>query len=88
MVTRGHRHDALVLRHWIRQPFAFLGMIGSQRKARTLCTQLLEDHIASEAELAKVACPVGLPIQAQSVPEIAISILAQYIQKRAEWSNR
>ncbi len=87
LVTRGHRHDALVLRHWIRQPFAFLGMIGSQRKARTLFTQLLEDHIASEAELAKVACPVGLPIQAQSVPEIAVSILAQYIQKRAEWSE-
>lgn len=87
LVTRGHRHDALVLRHWIRQPFAFLGMIGSQRKARTLFAQLLEDHIASEAELAKVACPVGLPIQAQSVPEIAVSILAQYIQKRAEWSE-
>ena len=23
IVTRGHRHDALVLRHWIHQPFAF-----------------------------------------------------------------
>jgi xanthine dehydrogenase accessory factor len=87
LVTRGHRHDALVLRHWIRQPFAFLGMIGSQRKARTLFAQFLEDHLASEAELAKVACPVGLPIQAQSVPEIAVSILAQYILKRAEWSD-
>jgi xanthine dehydrogenase accessory factor len=87
MVTRGHRHDALVLRHWIRQPFAFLGMIGSSRKARILFAQFLEDGLASEAELARVACPVGLPIQAQSVSEIAVSIVAQYILKRAEGSG-
>src|SRR5262249_11291441 len=35
IVTRGHRHDALVLRDWIHKPFLFLGMIGSSRKART-----------------------------------------------------
>src|SRR6266481_6372293 len=29
IVTRGHQHDALVLRDWIQRPFAFLGMIGS-----------------------------------------------------------
>ena len=33
IVTRGHQHDALVLRGWIHQPFAFLGMIGSRRKS-------------------------------------------------------
>jgi len=83
-VTRGHQHDALVLRHWIHRPFVFLGMIGSRRKARLIFGQFLEDQIATEDELANVACPVGVNIQAQSVPEIAVSVMAQFIQKRAE----
>jgi xanthine dehydrogenase accessory factor len=59
-------------------------MIGSKRKARLIFTQFIEENIAREEEVAKVACPVGLAIQAQSVPEIAVSIVAQLIQKRAE----
>ncbi len=84
IVTRGHRHDALVLRQWIHQPFAFLGMIGSARKARTIVEHFIEEKIATRAELERVACPVGIPIGSKSVMEIAVSILAQFIQKRAE----
>ncbi len=84
IVTRGHQHDALVLSRWIGRPFAFLGMIGSRRKARTILQQLLLDKVASEEQLSQVSCPVGLPIEAETVPEIAVSIMAQYIQKRAE----
>lgn len=83
IVTRGHQHDSLVLRHWIQRPFAFLGMIGSSRKRRLIFTEFVEQHLATEAQLAKVACPVGLEIQAKSVPEIAVSILAQLVQQRA-----
>jgi xanthine dehydrogenase accessory factor len=84
IVTRGHQHDALVLRHWIQRPFAFLGMIGSGRKKRIIFSHFLAEKIATEAQLNQVACPVGLDIQSVSVPEIAVSIMAQYIQKRAE----
>ena len=84
IVTRGHQHDALVLRDWIHRPFAFLGMIGSRRKARLIFSQFVEEKLATEEQLARVACPVGLAIQSQSVPEIAVSVMAQFIQKRAE----
>jgi len=84
IVTRGHQHDALVLRHWIRQPFVFLGMIGSARKWRIISEQFVQDGLATREQLDRVACPVGLPIQAVGVQEIAVSILAQYVQKRAE----
>jgi xanthine dehydrogenase accessory factor len=84
IVTRGHRHDALVLKDWLRKPFIFLGMIGSARKARTIFDHFLEEKLATSEELQKVACPVGLPIRSQSVPEIAVSIMAQFIDKRAE----
>jgi len=85
IVTRGHRHDALVLRHWIDRGFAFLGMIGSKRKARTIRDHFLLEKIGGETALAELACPVGVKIAAQSVPEIAISILAQYIDQRAAY---
>jgi len=84
IVTRGHQHDALVLRDWIHRPFVFLGMIGSRRKARLIFDQFVEEKIATAEQVARIACPVGLAIQAKSVPEIAVSVMAQFIQKRAE----
>lgn len=84
IVTRGHRHDALVLQHWIHKPFLFLGMIGSARKARTIFDYFKEEKIATPAELERVACPVGIRIRSKSVMEIAVSIMAQFIEKRAE----
>ncbi len=84
IVTRGHRHDALVLKDWIHKPFLFLGMIGSSRKARTIFEHFTEEKIASAEELKRVACPVGIKIRSQSVTEIAVSIMAQFIDKRAE----
>ncbi|HMP83002.1 MAG TPA: XdhC family protein [Verrucomicrobiota bacterium] len=84
IVTRGHKHDALVLETWIHRPFQFLGMIGSARKARTIAEHFVKKKIASPEEMQRVACPVGIQIKSQSVAEIAVSIMAQYIEKRAE----
>jgi xanthine dehydrogenase accessory factor len=84
IVTRGHQHDALALTEWIHFPFAFLGLIGSRRKARIIREQFLRQKIATAEEFDRVACPVGLDIAAVGTHEIAVSILAQLIQKRAE----
>ena len=84
IVTRGHRHDALVLKEWLRKPFLFLGMIGSKRKARTIFEHFLEEGLATPEALERVACPVGIKIRSQTVMEIAVSIMAQFIDKRAE----
>jgi xanthine dehydrogenase accessory factor len=82
VVTRGHQRDALVLANWIHRHFRFLGMIGSRRKKRLIFDQFLADGIATEAQLEKVACPVGLSIGSRTVPEIAVSIVAQLVQER------
>lgn len=84
IVTRGHQHDALVLREWVQRPFALLGMIGSRRKRQIIFDQFLTDGLATQEEVARVECPVGLDIQAVSVPEIAVSIAARLVQRRAE----
>ena len=84
IVTRGHRHDALVLQEWVHKPFLFLGMIGSARKARIIFDHFKEERLATDQELKRVVCPVGLKIGSQTVTEIAVSIMAQFIEKRAE----
>ena len=87
IVTRGHQHDALVLSEWLRHPFIFLGMIGSRRKARIMREQFLKQNIATAGQFDKIACPVGLDINAISTHEIAVSVMAQFIQKRAEFNG-
>ena len=88
VVTRGHQHDALVLSEWIHHPFVFLGMIGSRRKARIMRDEFLRQHIASAEQFDRLACPVGMEIQAVGPHEIAVSVMGQFIQKRAELNSR
>jgi xanthine dehydrogenase accessory factor len=88
IVTRGHQHDALVLSEWIRLPFVFLGMIGSRRKARIMREKFLQQNIATAKQFDRIACPVGLEIGAVGTHEIAVSVMAQFIQKRAEKVKR
>jgi xanthine dehydrogenase accessory factor len=88
IVTRGHQHDALALSEWIHFPFAFLGLIGSRRKARIIREQFLRQKLATAEQFDRVACPVGLDIAAVGTHEIAVSILAQLIQRRAEFFPR
>lgn len=84
IVTRGHQHDALTLSEWIHFPFVFLGMIGSRRKARIMREQFIKQKVATAEQFDRVACPVGLDIAAVGTHEIAVSILAQFIQARAK----
>lgn len=83
ILTRGHQHDALALKSWIQKPFEFLGMIGSRRKKRLIFTQFMDEGIATAEMLEKVQCPVGLDLGSKTVYEIAISIAAQLVERRA-----
>jgi xanthine dehydrogenase accessory factor len=82
LVTRGHRHDAEALAACIHRHPAYLGMIGSRRKVALIRKSFLESGIATEEEFDRVFAPVGLEIGAATVPEIAVSIVAQLIAVR------
>jgi len=84
VMTQGHQHDTRVLKEWIGRPFAFLGMIGSSRKWRLIREGFLEEGIATEEQLGRVHCPVGIPIGSVTPKEIAVSVVAQLIQTRRE----
>ena len=82
IVTRGHGHDQEALYHLAPTPAPYVGLIGSRRKIKLIFESLRDAGIA-EADLARVAAPVGLDIGSQTVPEIAISIVAELIARRS-----
>ncbi len=81
IVTRGHNHDEEALYHLIRRSPKFLGMIGSKRKIRLIFDGLVRNGVEPEL-LEQVHAPIGLEIGSQTVPEIAMSIVAELIQHR------
>ena len=81
IVTRGHGHDQEALFQLAPTAAAYVGLIGSRRKIRLIFENLREAGI-SETDLERVAAPVGLDIGSQTVPEIAISIVAELIARR------
>jgi xanthine dehydrogenase accessory factor len=81
IVTRGHGHDQEALYQLAPTAAAYVGLIGSRRKIRLIFESLRDAGIA-ETDLKRVAAPVGLEIGSQSVPEIAISIVAELIARR------
>ena len=81
IVTRGHNHDEEALYHLAETPAKYVGMIGSRRKIKLIFDDLLAEGISREA-LERVKAPLGFDIGSQTVPEIAISIVAELIAHR------
>jgi len=82
IVTRGHRYDAEALQACLAKPATYVGMIGSKRKVALIREGLLASGAATEEQLDAVHAPIGLDIGAETVPEIATSILAEMIAVR------
>jgi xanthine dehydrogenase accessory factor len=87
IVTRGHRHDHQALDAAIGSPAGYIGLIGSRRKSRMILEDLAA-HGAAPEILARVHTPIGLPIGAATVAEIAVSIAAELIQERRKTTPR
>jgi xanthine dehydrogenase accessory factor len=81
IVTRGHGHDEEALYHLATTQAGYVGMIGSKRKIKLIFEDLLARGIAQTA-LEKVHAPLGFDIGSQTVPEIAVSIVAELIACR------
>ena len=81
IVTRGHNHDEEALGHLAGSDARYIGMIGSKRKVKLIFEDLLRLGTPREA-LAQVHAPLGFDIGSQTVPEIAMSIVAELIACR------
>ena len=81
LVSRGHTVDELSLRQVADRGAAYVGMIGSKRRTRTVLEHLQHEGIDQNA-LAQVFTPIGLDIGAETPEEIALSVLAEIVLVR------
>ena len=81
IVTHDHLLDQRLLEALIRQPSAYLGMIGSRAKVAKFFLRLRAAGV-DERLFARVAAPVGLDLGAETPEEIAVAIAAELVRVR------
>ncbi len=81
VVTRGHVHDEESVRVALHKSPAYIGMIGSKRRAKTTLERLAEQGFSPE-QLSRIHTPMGLDIAAETPAEIAVAIAAEIVRAR------
>lgn len=75
VAAHDYKIELPVLRVVLRSRAAYVGVLGSRRRGAALREELAAE--LTPDELARIHLPVGLDVGARSVPEIALSILAE-----------
>jgi xanthine dehydrogenase accessory factor len=60
---------------------AYLGLIASKKRFQEIASRLSSEGVSRE-KLALVTCPAGLEISARTLPEVALSIMAEIVSRR------
>lgn len=79
MVTRNVPLDVELIPEVVKQPAAYIGLMGSARRWSTT-KKLLIDAGCSEDEISRISTPIGLEIGAETPEQIAISIMAEVVR--------
>lgn len=79
--TSGHASDFEVLTQALRARPAYIGCLGSTRKAANTRARLMGEGFSAE-EIDAIHMPIGAPIACETPEEIAISIAAQVVDER------
>ncbi len=78
IVSFSYRTDKTILLKLYKEPIAFIGMMGSDAKIKTLRAEMLKEGI-NENDLKHVHMPIGVNIFSKKAEEIAVSIAGQII---------
>lgn len=81
VLTHDPRFDVPVLEVALRLPLAYVGAMGSRRTHRDRLARLRTAGL-TDAELARLASPLGLDLGARTPEETAVSIAAEVIANR------
>jgi xanthine dehydrogenase accessory factor len=88
LMTMGHTTDKPILLEILRtRQFPYLGAIGSHSKAVILRRDVAEAGLPPAMQKAFIS-PIGLELGSRNPYEIAVSIIAQMLQRRDELTNR
>ena len=85
VVTRGHVHDEASVKAALNKTPAYIGMIGSKRRAKTTLERLAEQGYSPE-QLSRIHTPMGLDLAAETPAEIAVAIAAEIVRARRRGS--
>jgi xanthine dehydrogenase accessory factor len=80
VATHGH-FDELALEQALRAPAPYVALVASKTRSASVLDYLAARGLTA-AELARLKCPAGLDIRAGRGDEIALSIMAEIVQKR------
>lgn len=81
VVTRGHAADRVCVEKILNKNYAYLGMIGSQKKISATYA-MLREHGFSQEQLETIHAPIGLKIGARTPKEIAVSVAGELILEK------
>ena len=76
-LTHDPKLDDMALLEALKSPAFYIGALGSRANNAKRRERLLQHFDLSDAEVARLHGPVGLPIGSRTPPEIAVSILAE-----------
>lgn len=79
VMTYDHQLDREVIAHCVKQPHAYLGMIGSKRKVTISKNMFRSTGLFTEEMLDHIDMPMGYDVKGKNPEEIAIGILAKII---------
>ena len=79
VMTHNHALDLEIVARAIKRDFAYLGLIGSDRKWSRF-QKRLESRGFTPAEIAKVRCPIGVSKHSKEPAAIAISVAAELLE--------
>ncbi len=82
IVTRGHIHDRTCLVRALDTGAAYIGVIGSPKKAAEMRDWLREQGFPL-SQVQRVFSPIGLDINARTPEEIAVSIMGEIIREKS-----
>jgi xanthine dehydrogenase accessory factor len=87
VLTHDPKFDVPVLQVALGTPAAYIGVMGS-RRTHDDRTERLRAEGVDEADLARLASPIGLDLGARTPEETAVSIAAEIIQARSGGSGQ
>ena len=81
IITARHSSDGKVLGNAVKTQAKYIGMMGSPKKREQIIRGLVEEGIPKDL-FKKIYSPIGVPINAETPEEIAVSIVAEMIKVR------
>ena len=82
VATQGHDDEGVIERAIATRP-AYLGLVGSRKRGRTVLGYLADRGLPAD-QLDRVKVPAGLDLGRTTHAEIAVAILAELVQLRAQ----